>query len=64
MVVTAILQWGDHRRQHLGRDPALGFRDPFSDQLGRRIVIVGPLDPRWCGPRDSNFSTTLLTVHG
>jgi hypothetical protein len=27
----------------------LGFRDSFGDQVGHRIVVVGPLDPRWCG---------------
>lgn len=43
-----VVARGPRDRQHpLGRHPTLGFRDPLGDQLGHRIVIVGPLSPRW-----------------
>jgi len=44
-----VISGGPRDRQHpLGRHPTLGLVDPLGDQLGHRIVITDPLDPRRC----------------
>jgi hypothetical protein len=37
-------------QQPLRRDPTLGLADSVGDHIGHRIVIVGPLNPRWRRP--------------
>ncbi len=46
----SVIPGGAGDWQHpLGRHSTLGFLDSFGDQCGHRIVVVGPLNPRWCG---------------
>src|ERR1700678_4357055 len=44
-----VTRGAGNRKHPLGRHPALGLRDSFGDQLGHRILLVGPLAWRWCG---------------